>query len=542
MRSKIMKKNNYLLAFKIIQITFCIILSSAYLHSQQGLEIKPIKTDFGEVRYMDTKTLKVVLKNTWDTTLIIDRMDSLKKPFSAIFNCPDSIPKNDSLVYDISYQPEKAEIDSQRVYLDLSYIRSHHSIGMLFDVSGSMIDKIDGLGMSKLEAADTAGKKFIESIPEFPDVWDEVGIFTFSSSFTIAQDFTTDKAKLINALPKITRTTTVLYDACVQAVNLVAKRPYEKVIILLTDGKDKYSNRYNKNDVINQAIANNVKIYAVGVGSNTQDNILTDIAVSSGGLFFKANTYKDLIDIYSQIFKLLTNKKSIFFDVVGKCNTPLLSIDCDSNTNVSPGDTVTYTFHLKAVSRIATMDSTFKLRIRFDHSLLLPLDSNITYNKGDKIEITRVNKVNLDSFPLIKVKFKAFLSDPMCSEIKIESLEWVNSGYYPIFTNSICKVCVKVCAGTLRAIQSFQPLYLYQNTPNPFSNSTDVNFEVNEEGRYCLNIYDTYGRIIKNIFDSQYKPGTYKTNISGTDFNPGTYLYVLNTPSGVLSRIMVVSK
>ena len=537
-----MKTNNYLLIFKVILITICIIFSYVSLYSQTGLDIINVKTNFGEVKYMDTKTQKVVFKNTWDTTVVIERIDSLNKPFSSIFIYPDSLKKNDSIVYNINYQPTKESIDSQRVFLDITYMRMHHSIGMLFDTSGSMLDQINALGMTKLQAADTAGKIFIGSIPEFPDVWDEVGIFTFSSGFRIAQDFTTDKVKLINALPKRASGSTYLYDACVELVNLLAKRPYDKVMILLTDGKDETSIRYNTNDVVTQALANNVKIYTIGVGSNTQDDVLITIAVSTGGIFFKAKTYQDLIDIYGQIFKLLTNRKTVFFDVIGKCNNPGLTIVCDSNKNVSPGDTLTYQFQLKSISKIATFDSTYKLRLRFNHSVLLPTDSNITYNTGDFLEITRVNKVNLDSFPLTNVKFMALLSDVMCTDITIDSLVWVNSGYDPILSTSTCTVCVKVCAGSLRAIEAYHPLYLYQNTPNPFSNSTDINFDANNLGRYCLNIYDTYGRKIKNVFDDEFKPGSYLTKIEASDFNLGTYLYVLTTPSGVLSRIMIVTK
>ena len=435
-----------------------------------------------------------------------------------------------------------AQEDSQRVFIDISAVRLIHSIGLLFDVGSSMNQSIGYMEMTKLQAVDTAGKRFIQSMPLTPDVWDEAGVFTFSGGFRTRQDFTTNKTALINALPRVTSSNTAMYDGCVELINLLKSRKYVKVIILLSDGQDNYSSRYKKNDVITQANNYNIKIYTVGVGTSIDATTLSQIADSTGGEFFRANTYQDLIDIYEHIFKLLTNRQTKFFDLTGKCNIPELTFGCDTERLITPGDTLSFQFQLKAVSNILTLNSEYKLVLNYNPSLLLPLDSNITSNKNGKLEITRMNKVNLDSFPLTNVKFMALLSDIQCSNISVESLEWTTAGYPLIPSNSTCNVCVRVCAGSLRAVQDYQPLYLYQNSPNPFSNSTEISFEANEDGHYSLNIFDNYGRAVKKVFDCEYKPGSYSTNIDAEGLSAGTYLYVFRSPSTVLSRMMIVTK
>ena len=67
---------------------------------------------------------------------------------------------------------------------------------------------------------------------------------------------------------------------------------------------------------------------------------------------------------------------------------------------------------------------------------------------------------------------------------------------------------------------------LFQNNPNPFSNSTEIYMELPDLTRQAsLIIYNLEGKQLKNI---QVKErGTTTIKISGNEFNPGMYLYAL---------------
>ena len=85
---------------------------------------------------------------------------------------------------------------------------------------------------------------------------------------------------------------------------------------------------------------------------------------------------------------------------------------------------------------------------------------------------------------------------------------------------------------------STSTLALYQNTPNPFSGSTDVQLSVAEPGSATVEIYDIFGRVVaaKTIMLSQ--PGTHqlRVNISST----GTYLMTVRQ-NGQASSIKMIA-
>ena len=67
---------------------------------------------------------------------------------------------------------------------------------------------------------------------------------------------------------------------------------------------------------------------------------------------------------------------------------------------------------------------------------------------------------------------------------------------------------------------------LYQNTPNPFSDNTEIKYSISESATKAnLYIYDMQGRQIKNI--SNLKKGDGSAIISGTELKAGMYIYSL---------------
>jgi trimeric autotransporter adhesin len=67
---------------------------------------------------------------------------------------------------------------------------------------------------------------------------------------------------------------------------------------------------------------------------------------------------------------------------------------------------------------------------------------------------------------------------------------------------------------------------LFQNDPNPFASSTEIQMELPEVTRHAsLIIYNLEGKQLKNIQVKERGATTIK--ISGSEFNPGMYLYAL---------------
>jgi len=85
----------------------------------------------------------------------------------------------------------------------------------------------------------------------------------------------------------------------------------------------------------------------------------------------------------------------------------------------------------------------------------------------------------------------------------------------------------KVAEINLSKPSSFQ---LYQNFPNPFNPTTEIQYGVNEEGIVNLNIFNSNGKMIKSLINQSQRPGNYSIIWDGIDNNgilvsSGQYYY-----------------
>jgi hypothetical protein len=84
-------------------------------------------------------------------------------------------------------------------------------------------------------------------------------------------------------------------------------------------------------------------------------------------------------------------------------------------------------------------------------------------------------------------------------------------------------------------------IILNQNDPNPFSESTTINYTVPEgAGNASMVIYDMSGRMIKEV---ELANGTGQLNVYASDLSSGTYTYSIVADGNVIdSKKMVVNK
>lgn len=186
------------------------------------------------------------------------------------------------------------------------------SLGIIFDTSGSMVDKIDGVR--------DAVEHFVKAVTP----GDEIFLIQFSNHADLVQDFTDDRRRILRAIDRLEpRGSTALYDAIVMGLDRVGNGKHRKrALMLLTDGNDT-SSRIKLNDAVGLASEFEVIIYALGLGhgergsfghgghgggiifgrqnNDTVDmNVLRAFADATGGeAFFLENAHKagrDLVD------------------------------------------------------------------------------------------------------------------------------------------------------------------------------------------------------------------------------------------------------
>jgi Ca-activated chloride channel homolog len=182
------------------------------------------------------------------------------------------------------------------------------SIGLLFDISGSMRDK-----MQKASEAVTALFKTANSEDEF-------FLIEFSDRAKLVVPFTPDSNELfrwISHIKPFGRTS--LLDAIHLSLGQMKKaRHNRKALIIVSDGGDNWS-RHSAREVRNTLIESDVQLYAMGIfdpdylskhEAETRNGpaLLDDLARQTGGRHYPVDDINDLPTISAKIGKDLRNE------------------------------------------------------------------------------------------------------------------------------------------------------------------------------------------------------------------------------------------
>ena len=180
------------------------------------------------------------------------------------------------------------------------------SIGLLFDVSSSMSDKIG-------RAKDAAIAFLKTGNPE-----DEFFLITFADRPNVDEEFTNDISSIQNRLAyKSAKGCTTIYDAVYLALDKMKKgHNPKKAILVVTDGEDTCS-RYSLVNVRNSVKESDVQIYAIGIVSSFYSDfaqgrsgraVLEEMTELTGGKAYFPNSVYELEDICTKIAIELKNQ------------------------------------------------------------------------------------------------------------------------------------------------------------------------------------------------------------------------------------------
>jgi len=179
------------------------------------------------------------------------------------------------------------------------------SIGIIFDLSGSMSDKINRARNSILEFLRTANPQ------------DEFFVIGFNDRPELIADFTNNiddiETRLLTVKPGHR---TALLDAIYFGLNKMKQAKNErKALLVVSDGGDNRS-RYTENEVRSVVRESDVQIYAIGIFDQyapTREEqlgpiLLHDVAEETGGQLFRVDDLADMADIATKISAELRNQ------------------------------------------------------------------------------------------------------------------------------------------------------------------------------------------------------------------------------------------
>jgi Ca-activated chloride channel homolog len=179
------------------------------------------------------------------------------------------------------------------------------SIGIIFDLSGSMTDKINRARNSILEFLRTANPQ------------DEFFVIGFNDRPELITDFTNNvdniEARLLTVKPGHR---TALLDAIYFGLNKMKQAKNErKALLVVSDGGDNRS-RYTENEVRSVVRESDVQIYSIGIFDQyapTREEqlgpiLLHDVSEETGGQLFRVDDLADMADIATKISAELRNQ------------------------------------------------------------------------------------------------------------------------------------------------------------------------------------------------------------------------------------------
>jgi Ca-activated chloride channel family protein len=179
------------------------------------------------------------------------------------------------------------------------------SIGIIFDLSGSMTDKINRARNSILEFLHTANPQ------------DEFFVIGFNDRPELISDFTANvdniESRLLTVKPGHR---TALLDAIYFGLNKMKQAKNErKALLVVSDGGDNRS-RYTESEVRAVVRESDVQIYSIGIFDQyapTREEqlgpiLLHDVSEETGGQLFRVDDLADMADIATKISAELRNQ------------------------------------------------------------------------------------------------------------------------------------------------------------------------------------------------------------------------------------------
>jgi Ca-activated chloride channel family protein len=179
------------------------------------------------------------------------------------------------------------------------------SIGVIFDMSGSMVSKIERAREAVIEFFKTANPQDEFFMVAFADRPQEVSDFTSS-----VDDI---QGKLVYTVPK---GRTALLDAIYLGVSKMRQAKYQKkALLIISDGGDNHS-RYTEGEIKSTVKEADVLIYAIGIYDHYMATpeealgpaLLGEIAELTGGRSFTIDNPNDLADVATKIGIELRNQ------------------------------------------------------------------------------------------------------------------------------------------------------------------------------------------------------------------------------------------
>lgn len=212
----------------------------------------------------------------------------------------------------------------------------------------------------------------------------------------------------------------------------------------------------------------------------------------------------------------------------------------------APGERVSIPIEMSdAVNLERNGIKTFSGTIRFNRTLLAPIDPNVTLtDAGDDRLLAFNGTIPQDAVTggtLTSLNFIAALGDRQQTPLAIEAIDFAEGSVATSLVNGLFKLSGLCVDGGTRLIDASGATVLRPVRPNPASGAAEIEYETVEDGRTRIYLVDVVGRRI-GIVDADIMAGRYIAPFDASRLNSGTYVCVMETPTQRLHTLLRVEK
>ncbi len=272
---------------RLIVLIACSLFTVAGAAQNQGPTQPPRQANGSQVK--PTEGIKVDVNLALVNVTVTDPLNRLVT----------GLEKENFRVYEDGVEQEVVTMSSEDVPV---------SIGLVFDMSGSMSDKVDKARQAAVQFMRTANPL------------DQFFLVSFNDRAELTSGFTSSVEELQNRMMFTeSRGRTALLDAIYLGLSQMrGAHNAKRALLIISDGGDNHS-RYNENDVKNFVKEADCQIYAigiydpVGIRSRTSEelngpSLLSEMTEMTGGRVFPVGNIGELPDIAAKIGMELRNQ------------------------------------------------------------------------------------------------------------------------------------------------------------------------------------------------------------------------------------------
>ena len=233
----------------------------------------------------------------------------------------------------------------------------------------------------------------------------------------------------------------------------------------------------------------------------------------------------------------------VFVRVNGRRATARIVLIADT-LSAAPSDIVDVALYLRNAENLRLFGATgITANLRFEKSLLVPLFDPPGMIVGDEriIPLDLPLTTAADDVAM-RLRFMVTLGTALQTPLLLTDVEAVGGDLTVDVVDgqfTLLDVCRE---GEPRLFDGSAAIALEANRPNPFNPVTTIRFSVIEDGRTQLYVMDALGRKVATLVDGMLPPGEHSAVFDGSGLPTGVYFSVLQTPTVVKMRRMLLTK